>query len=94
MGFWLSPDWFKLMRFILGAVAGPAVMSRVVHYRLAPDWQQHVAMQRAFEFTERFSQSVQVAVVVFLGENTRFALMAALHEHGRQGSRKKRAWAL
>lgn len=40
---------------------------------------QDVGMQRALSLPERCAQSMQVAVVIFVAEETRLALAAALH---------------
>ena len=40
---------------------------------------QDVGVQRAFGLAERLTQPMQVAAEVFLGEETRLAIVAALH---------------
>ena len=41
---------------------------------------EDVGMQPAFRLAQRFAQPVQVARIVFLGEEAGFAVVAALHD--------------
>ena len=41
---------------------------------------QHIGVQRGVELGERLAQPEQITALVFLAEEARFAIMAALHD--------------